>query len=141
MYVSTSPPLSPPNLTISHQKGSVTGVHPKSNVTRSVLSCFPFSTFLSTLQLTPPLPLAALPLHMLRPPLPLRRHHRRNDVHAALSTNVGHANGVYKEQTEFCEDCEFVGGLDAFYWVSYMVCVFLPFFVFSLFRFFFLSFI
>ena len=61
-------------------------------------------------------------------------------MHAALSTNVGHANGVYKEQTEFREDCEFVGGLDAFYWVSYVVCVgFL--FVFSLFRTFFLSFL
>ena len=48
-------------------------------------------------------------------------------MHAALSTNVGHANGVYKEQTEFCEDCEFVGGLDAFYWVSYVVCVFFLF--------------
>ena len=61
-------------------------------------------------------------------------------MHAALSTNVGHANGVYKEQTEFREDREFVGGLDAFYWVSYVVCVcFL--FVFSLFRTFFLSFL
>ena len=61
-------------------------------------------------------------------------------MHTALSTNIGHANGVYKEQTEFRKDCEFVGGLDAFYWVSYVVCVcFL--FVFSLFRTFFLSFL
>ena len=139
MYVFTSPPLNPPNPTTSQQKGSVTGVHPKSNVTRSVLSPFPFFPFLPTHQLTPPLPLAALPLRMLRPPLPLRRHHRRDDVHPPLPTNARHANGICKEQAEFCEDCEFVDGLDAFYWIDYVVCVFL--FIFSSFQtFLFLSF-
>ena len=76
---------------------------------------------------------------MLRPPLPLRRHHRWNDVHPPLPTNTRHANGIYKEQTEFCEDCEFVDGLDAVYWIGYVVCVFL--FIFSSFQtFLFLSF-
>ncbi|EDR05442.1 uncharacterized protein LACBIDRAFT_329728 [Laccaria bicolor S238N-H82] len=49
-----------------------------------------------------------------------RRLHRRNDVHAPLPTNVRHANRD-QEQTEFREDCEFVGGLDAFYWIGYVV--------------------
>ena len=93
-------------------------------------------------QLTPPPPLAGLPLLILRLPLPLRRHHRRNNVHPPLPTNLGHANGVYKEQTEFREDCELVGGLDAFYRICYVVCVFFLFclvfiseFFFSLFFF------
>ncbi|EDR10124.1 uncharacterized protein LACBIDRAFT_318130 [Laccaria bicolor S238N-H82] len=93
--------------------------YPELQLNQVVLSSFPF---LPILQLTPPLPLAALPLHMLWLPFPLRWLHRRNDVHPPLPANVRHANRD-QEQTEFREDCEFVGGLDAFYWIDYVLCI------------------